>query len=292
MSDVLKPEELLFREYDQQYEQYRHLDNLRERYAAFYIAFVTAAFVVFIKDGLSDHQKQLILAFLFIIGIFVLSIAISMRITQRLTADHLMEIRKELIRMLPTVEETDKRNKMGVCNTYLMSTYKPHEKDTHEKDTHKKNKCFQCGWLWNESAIQLIWLLMFVNSFIGIYLFNLLDEIQYISWAHLILSVAYMLLFYGIFKSELDFGFNRKLLLPIILVLTLVIGYIAIHFNVKYWLFWQFVFLTLITGQWLFFYWRFKWEFGSKKQDDRQNEISNYLQDVCEFSDNKFNKSN
>ncbi len=282
MSDAPKPEELVFREYDQQYQQYRHLDNLRERYVGFYIAFVTAIFVFLTKSNNSQnlgYLHPLTLFLLLIIGMFVLHIAISMRIAQRLTADHLMKIRKELIKMLPLDNETDKRNKTSVCNSYLMATYKPHERDPSKRD-----KCHQCGWLWNESAIQLIWFLIVVNSIIGTYLFSLLDENQYISVTYLILLIAYVLLFYGlIFKSGLEFGFNRKLILPIILVLTLLIGYLAIHFNVKYWLFWPFVFLTLLTGQWLFFYWRFKWEFSSKKQEDRVNAMRRYLQDVCDF---------
>lgn len=287
MPDALKPEELLFREYDQQYQQYRHLDNLRERYVGFYIAFVTAVFVFLTKSNDSQnlsYLQPLTLSLLLIIGMFVLHIAISMRITQRLTADHLMKIRKELIKMLPSDDETDKRNRTSVCNSYLMATYKPHE-----RDPNKRNKCHQCGWLWNESAIQLIWFLMFVNSIIGTYLFILFNETQYIAVAYLILSIAYLLLFYGlIFKSGLEFGFNRKLLLPIILVLTLAIGYLAIYFNVKYWLFWPFVFFTLLAGQWLFFYWRFKWEFSSKKQKDRVNAMRRYLQDVCDFFNTEF----
>lgn len=191
MSDALKPDELLLEEYDQQYQQYRHLDNLRERYVAFYIAFVSAIFVVFLKEASSNPQNQLILAFLFIIGIFVLLIAISMRITQRLTADHLMEIRKELLRILPSSE-----TKKWACCSYLKSTYKPHKKDF----------CIQSGWDWKESAILLIWLLIAVNSFIGTYLIKLIKvnvdwSISLLSWVFIAFFIPQMLFFYWRFHS-------------------------------------------------------------------------------------------
>lgn len=187
MSDVFKAEELLFKEYDQQYEQYRHLDNLRERYIAFYIAFVTAVFVVFLKDSLPDNQKNLILVFLFVIGIFVLIIAISIRITQRLTADHLMEIRIALLRMLSN------NTKKWVCSSYLNSTYKPHKKDP----------CIQSGWNWTESAIWLIGLLIFVNSVIGTYSIKIAWDwtTSLLSWVFVILIFIQVLFFIWRFKS-------------------------------------------------------------------------------------------
>ncbi|MCK4796720.1 MAG: hypothetical protein KAT05_05020 [Spirochaetes bacterium] len=141
----MSAENVLLTELDQQYQQYRHLDNLRERYVAFYIALITAVFLSD-KDGF-------VIFILLIIGLVVLEMSILIRIAQRMTADHLMEIKKDLFKIIKLNDDNI------VLNSFLMATYKPYE----------KYRCVQNGWDFKESAIQLIVLLMVINSIIGAY---------------------------------------------------------------------------------------------------------------------------
>lgn len=178
--------DILLKEFDQQYQQYRHLDNLRERYIAFYIAFVVAVFVFFANSSTLPNQNQLlslILIFLLIIGSFVLTMSISMRIVQGMTGNHLMEIRKVLLKML-SAEDT-----MKVFDSYLMATYEPPKND----------KWIQCGWNWKESAIQLILLLIIINSIIGTYLIKINTDCSI--WIFVVFIIPQLLFFLKRFKS-------------------------------------------------------------------------------------------
>ena len=197
MADISKPEELLLLEYEQQYLQYRHLDNLREKYVAFYIAFVTAIFILSVTNQHLDSLNLLILLLL-VIGIFILKISISMRIVQRLTANHLMEIRKELLRLaklLPLYKYDSNNYQIGY--SFLKATYLPSE-EWHWKERFK------------ESAIQLIVLLIIVNSYIASYFVRFVD--------------------FSLMKNILSY----KCILTFVVLLILQMGYFYIRFNSEF----------------------------------------------------------
>lgn len=193
----LSPEELLFHEFGQQYEQYRHLDSLREKYVAFYIAFISAIFAYISNTIPTTYQSSgfvpYLTLFLLIIGLVILYIAISMRITQRLIADHLMEIRKALISMLPSNKET-------VCRSYLMLSYSPIE----------KNNCIQWEGIFKESATLLIGLLIFVNSVVGTYFVWLTCQwiIMFIPW--FVIFIVFVIIQMLIFISKFESAFSLK----------------------------------------------------------------------------------
>ncbi len=195
MSKTLKPEDLLFHELEQQYLQYRHLDNLRERYVWFYIASIGTLLIFFIQTRNLDKHNPLVLLFLLIAGFFVLSMAISIRIAQKLTSIHLMEIRKELIKLLPLNNESERENKIGVCCSYLKASYTPPK---------NMDKWYGLGWSLNESAIQLIILLMAVNNTIFTYFVNIKYQPAFWLLFSVSLSIqsAQMLFLYIRFKYE------------------------------------------------------------------------------------------
>lgn len=201
MANTIKPEELLLHEYDQQYQQYRHLDTLRERYVAFYVAIFGAILVYLTQIGL-DISKNIfyiepqILLFLFFIGFSVIHIAVSIRITQVLTSLALIEIRKALIRMLSLVETPNREAKHIVCQSYLMANYSPPKLDN----------LIQIGWNWRESAIELIVLLIFVNSLIFVYFIKIITNLSNI-WLFFVLlfTIFIQIWFFNYrFKSDLN----------------------------------------------------------------------------------------
>lgn len=284
-------EDLLLNESNQQYQQYRHLDNLRERYIAFYIALVTAVILFLINTN--DVKGELVSLILFAIGLLVLHIAISMRIAQRLTADHLMRIKNDIMDIigLDNLEE----EKLKKCESFFLSTYKPHDYDLYKHDKEKRDSCFQCGWVWKESAIQLIWLLMFLNSIIASYSILIKPE-----WANVSIVLFFILIIIPIVYSYCEFKKLKcfNICSITILFIGLLIGLFIVSLissfieqsscllsesligyklkDILILLLAIIIFLIFFSGQFLLFYWRFKSEFNYEKQEDRKSESRKY----------------
>src|SRR3989304_7440492 len=201
MADAFKPEEMLLHEFDQQYQQYRHLDALRERYIAFYVTIPAAILVYLTQIGLDISKnifyiQPLILLILFGIGLFVLYIAISIRITQVFISLALTEIRRALMKMLLFDRAIDQTTKHLVIHSYLMDNYSPPKLDNR----------IQIGWNWKESAIALIGLLIFVNSLVLVYFIKIELNLS-TCWLFFVLLIAMfvqILILYYRFKSDLS----------------------------------------------------------------------------------------
>ncbi|HLB69801.1 MAG TPA: hypothetical protein VJJ51_02030, partial [Candidatus Methanoperedens sp.] len=142
------------------------------------------------------YIQPLILLILFGIGLFVLYIAISIRITQVFISLALTEIRRALMKMLLFDRAIDQTTKHLVIHSYLMDNYSPPKLDNR----------IQIGWNWKESAIALIGLLIFVNSLVLVYFIKIELNLS-TCWLFFVLLIAMfvqILILYYRFKSDLS----------------------------------------------------------------------------------------
>lgn len=107
------PDDFLLTEFEQQYNQYRHLDQLRSRYIEYFTAVTAAVLTGSLVYGASDPLKLASLwplyILLFFIGVLITLVSVGIRMRQMTTAWYLMAIRDHIsstknLRIIANVE--------------------------------------------------------------------------------------------------------------------------------------------------------------------------------------------